>query len=67
MKKATKIFSTLFIIILTNVSFAQGIKIGPRLTGNMNIYNQNGLTGTWRSNRYFILSLYWNFNEFNCI
>ncbi|MFZ1292021.1 MAG: hypothetical protein WAR79_18130 [Melioribacteraceae bacterium] len=47
MKKVTSIFSILFIIILTNISFAQGIKIGPRLTGNMNIYNQDGLTGTW--------------------
>ncbi|MBK8944751.1 MAG: hypothetical protein IPM32_05690 [Ignavibacteriae bacterium] len=47
MKKVTKILSFLFVIILTNISFAQGIKIGPRLTGNMNIYNQDGLTGTW--------------------
>jgi len=47
MKKVTSIFSILFIIILTNISFAQGIKIGPRITGNMNIFNQDGLTGTW--------------------
>ena len=27
--------------------FSQSVKIGPRLTGNLNIYNQKGLTGTW--------------------
>ena len=27
--------------------FAQRVSIGPRLTGNLNIYNQKGLVGTW--------------------
>ncbi|MCB9248513.1 MAG: outer membrane beta-barrel protein [Ignavibacteriales bacterium] len=35
-----------FIIMFSNLS-AQTVKIGPRLTGNMNIYNQDGLTGTY--------------------
>jgi hypothetical protein len=34
-------------LISSNSIFAQGILLGPRLTGNMNIYNQTGLTGTW--------------------
>ena len=36
----------LFFILLQS-SLAQSVKIGPRLTGNLNIYNQDGLTGTW--------------------
>ncbi|GAB4287852.1 MAG: hypothetical protein Kow0098_04940 [Ignavibacteriaceae bacterium] len=27
--------------------WGQKVAIGPRLTGNLNIYNQKGLTGTW--------------------
>jgi hypothetical protein len=47
MKKVTVLTSIIFLIFIVNISLAQGIKIGPRLTGNMNIYNQDGLTGTW--------------------
>ncbi|MBI1932899.1 MAG: hypothetical protein HYS24_10225 [Ignavibacteriales bacterium] len=47
MKKLTVLLILMFVITLTNFSNAQSIKIGPRLTGNMNIYNQDGLTGTW--------------------
>jgi hypothetical protein len=47
MKKVTVLSSILLIIFLANVTFAQGVKIGPRLTGNLNIYNQDRLTGTW--------------------
>ncbi len=46
MKKSV-LFIALFAAALLNVTFAQEIAIGPRLTGNMNIYNQKGLTGTW--------------------
>ena len=44
-----KITFTLVIFILTFSSFAnaQSVKLGPRLTGNLNIYNMEGLTGTW--------------------
>jgi hypothetical protein len=30
-----------------NTGFAQEFSLGPRVTGNLNIYNQTGLTGTW--------------------
>ncbi|NLT49419.1 MAG: PorT family protein [Ignavibacteria bacterium] len=46
MKKSV-LFIALFAVALLNVTFAQSVAIGPRLTGNMNIYNQKGLTGTW--------------------
>jgi len=50
MKKS--LFTTLAIYLLlffaaSNASFAQRVLIGPRLTGNLNIYNAKGLTGTW--------------------
>ncbi|MCX6149335.1 MAG: outer membrane beta-barrel protein [Ignavibacteriales bacterium] len=36
-----------FLLCSTNLSLAQGVLIGPRVTGNLNIYNAKGLTGTW--------------------
>ncbi|SRR5690554_5807316 len=33
-------------LFFSGANLAQ-VKIGPRLTGNLNIYNQKGLTGTW--------------------
>jgi len=47
MKKVTVLTSILLIIFFAKLTFAQGVKIGPRLTGNMNIYNSDGLAGTW--------------------
>jgi hypothetical protein len=35
------------ILFTADISHAQGVKIGPRVTGNLNIYNQKNLTGTW--------------------
>lgn len=32
---------------LSGTLFAQKVSIGPRVTGNFNIYNSKGLTGTW--------------------
>jgi len=37
----------LLLVAFTGIGFAQSVSIGPRLTGNLNIYNQKGLTGTW--------------------
>jgi len=46
--KSLKVFIILTIIILFSYStLAQSVKIGPRITGNFNIYNQDGLTGSW--------------------
>lgn len=40
------VFSIIF--LLSSSIFAQTtVMIGPRVTGNFNIYNQKGLTGTW--------------------
>ena len=47
MKKLTVIITLILFFFFASASFAQSIKIGPRITGNMNIYNQDGLTGTW--------------------
>ena len=41
------ITSVVLLFALTGASFAQSVKIGPRVTGNYNIYNQKGLTGSW--------------------
>jgi hypothetical protein len=41
------IAAVLLMFLITSSISAQSIKIGPRLTGNLNIYNQDGLTGTW--------------------
>lgn len=47
--KSFKYFLALSIIFLISSSiFAQTtIKIGPRVTGNFNMYNEKSLTGTW--------------------
>lgn len=48
MKKLVHIISTVLLLFLISSSiFGQNVKIGPRLSGNLNIYNQEGLTGTW--------------------
>jgi hypothetical protein len=49
MKKSLSFLSVFFlsIFLYTSVSLAQSVMIGPRVTGNFNIYNQKGLTGTW--------------------
>jgi len=39
--------AVILLFFLTASLSAQSIKLGPRLTGNLNIYNQEGLTGTW--------------------
>lgn len=46
--KSLKVFIIFTVIILFSYStLAQSVKIGPRITGNFNIFNQDGLTGTW--------------------
>ncbi len=49
MRKSSALISILsFLILITAIeSAAQSVMIGPRLTGNLNIYNEKGLTGTW--------------------
>lgn len=37
----------LLFVALTSTGYAQKVMIGPRVTGNLNIYNAKGLTGTW--------------------
>ncbi len=40
------LFVTL-VLFLSNSLFAQSVKIGPRITGNYNIYNRTSATGSW--------------------
>ena len=48
MKKSLFAFTlSLFLLFASSTNFAQTIFIGPRLTGNLNIFNEKGLTGTW--------------------
>lgn len=48
MKKSFIAISALIVLFFFSTStFSQSVKIGPRLTGNFNIYNAKGLTGTW--------------------
>lgn len=49
MKKAYSfpVILILLFITLSDVGFGQRVLIGPRLTGNYNIYNQKGLTGSY--------------------
>lgn len=50
MKKTFKILIALLILtafLSAEKTYAQKVLIGPRLSGNLNIYNQKGLTGTW--------------------
>lgn len=48
--KTLKILLVVLIVsafVQTEKTYAQRVLIGPRISGNMNIYNQKGLTGTW--------------------
>ncbi len=46
--KSIRTFIFFSILMLFSISvLAQSVRIGPRFTGNFNIYNQDGLTGTW--------------------
>ena len=48
MKKSLFAFIICVLLFFTSsASFAQSVKIGPRVTGNYNIYNEKGLTGSW--------------------
>jgi hypothetical protein len=48
MKKFATVTLMLVLFTFSTCSiFGQGILLGPRVTGNMNIYNQKNLTGTW--------------------
>ncbi len=40
-------FTILFSFLFMESGFAQRVLIGPRVSGNMNIYNQKGLTGSY--------------------
>lgn len=47
--KSIKYLSVIILLVLftANLSAQTRVEIGPRVTGNFNIYNQKGLTGTW--------------------
>lgn len=49
MKKNINIILSIAVLLLliTTSLTAQSVKIGPRISGNMNIFNQDGLVGTW--------------------
>ena len=48
MNKSINLITIAVLLFFTSsLLSAQSVKIGPRLTGNLNIYNQDGLTGTW--------------------
>ncbi len=48
MKSIKQIFVfSIFLLLSTNILAQTTVMIGPRVTGNFNIYNQKGLTGTW--------------------
>ena len=48
MKSLKQIFVfSIFLLLTTNILAQTSVMIGPRLTGNFNIYNEKGLTGTW--------------------
>src|SRR5690606_13332117 len=50
MAKTFKIFVVLLVltaIFSAEKTYAQRVLIGPRVGGNMNIFNQKGLTGSW--------------------
>lgn len=46
MKKQLLITTAILLFFAVTIH-AQSVKIGPRLTGNLNIYSEDGLTGTW--------------------
>jgi hypothetical protein len=46
--KFFKAFLTVSLVLFLSSSlFSQSVKIGPRITGNYNIYSATGLTGSW--------------------
>ena len=48
MKSLKQIFVfTIFLLLTTNILAQTTVMIGPRVTGNFNIFNQKGLTGTF--------------------
>jgi hypothetical protein len=48
MKKSINLLFPFLLLFLFSTSVpGQSVEIGPRLTANLNIYNQDGLTGTW--------------------
>jgi len=48
MKKSIYLLLTaMLLLFFASAVPGQTVKLGPRLTGNLNIYNQEGLTGTW--------------------
>ena len=47
MKRSKLTLVMILLLLFSTASYAQTFKIGPRLTGNLNIFNQDGLTGTW--------------------
>ncbi|VAX19945.1 hypothetical protein MNBD_IGNAVI01-100 [hydrothermal vent metagenome] len=46
-KLINKIWVVLLLFIISNSITAQSVEIGPRLTGNLNIYNEDRIAGTW--------------------
>lgn len=47
MKKSFFLLAALLMFFASQSAFAQSVWLGPRLTGNLNIYNQKGLTGSY--------------------
>lgn len=48
MKYYINVFTILLMLLFTTSIFAQTtVKIGPRISGNFNIYNEQGITGSW--------------------
>lgn len=47
MKTLRNLILLFAIVFFTQSVFAQRVLIGPRVSGNFNIYNAKGLTGTW--------------------
>jgi hypothetical protein len=48
MKSCIHILAFSIVLLLSSSIFAQTtVMIGPRVTGNLNIYNEKGITGTW--------------------
>ncbi len=41
------VFTVLLFFVFMESGFAQRVLIGPRISGNLNIYNQKGLTGSY--------------------
>ena len=46
MKKFFSFLVFAFLVFASTNVFAQSVKIGPRITGNFNIYNEKGQTGS---------------------